>query len=239
MISLQTVLVSEVPTRGWRTRGVGTMRFFASQRSPGLATGRPASRDPQPPEPRKTSKKPKHFLSWSPSGLRCHLSFWRFFSCFTAIFGPILKGKMANFGAKNAVKQGKNAKRTNGTYFTRVHGATPNSLKNSENTEKAPECSRKCVSSGFFSNLLVFCKGFGVVPRKDIFVFLLEEFWSSGILDPCSWSGVSQSAATLPLNQEGNTILRDASCCIFGPCLSLTLGISTCFKTWYLWASLQ
>ena len=32
------------------------------------------------------------------------------------------KGKMAYFEAKNAVKQGKNAKRTNGTHFTRVQG---------------------------------------------------------------------------------------------------------------------
>ena len=30
------------------------------------------------------------------------------------------KGKMANFEAKNTVKHGKNAKRTNGTHFTRV-----------------------------------------------------------------------------------------------------------------------
>ena len=32
------------------------------------------------------------------------------------------KGKMANFEAKNTVKTGKNAKRTNGTHFTRVWG---------------------------------------------------------------------------------------------------------------------
>ena len=31
------------------------------------------------------------------------------------------KGKMANFEAKNTIKQGKKAKRTNGTHFTRVH----------------------------------------------------------------------------------------------------------------------
>ena len=32
------------------------------------------------------------------------------------------KGKMANFEAKNTLKQGRNAKRTNGTHFTRVRG---------------------------------------------------------------------------------------------------------------------
>ena len=35
------------------------------------------------------------------------------------------KGKMANFEAKNTVKQGKNAKRTNGTHFTRVRRGVP------------------------------------------------------------------------------------------------------------------
>ena len=34
------------------------------------------------------------------------------------------KGQMANFEATNTVKPGKNAKRTNGTDFTRVRGPT-------------------------------------------------------------------------------------------------------------------
>ena len=34
----------------------------------------------------------------------------------------VLKGKMANFEAKNTLKQGKNAKGTNGTHFMRVRG---------------------------------------------------------------------------------------------------------------------
>ena len=57
--------------------------------------------------------------SWNP-GIH-HLSSrarkWPFQTPITLRF----KGKMANFEAKNTAKQGKNAKSTNGTQFTRVH----------------------------------------------------------------------------------------------------------------------
>ena len=58
--------------------------------------------------------------SWNPKSTICPFRAlkWPFQAPKTLRF----KGKMANFEAKNTVKLGKNAKRTNGTHFTRVQG---------------------------------------------------------------------------------------------------------------------
>ena len=58
------------------------------------------------------------FGSWNPKSTICPFRArkWLFQAPKTLHF----KGKMANFEAQKTVKQGKNAKRTNGTHFTRV-----------------------------------------------------------------------------------------------------------------------
>ena len=55
---------------------------------------------------------------------------------------PRFKGKLANFEATNTVKQGKKAKRTNGTHFTRVHeGAlTPSGISGLQLTAEGLTC---------------------------------------------------------------------------------------------------
>ena len=61
--------------------------------------------------------------SWNPKSTICPFRArkWPFQPSKTLRF----KGKIANFGAKNTVKQGKNTKRTNSTHFTRVQGGLP------------------------------------------------------------------------------------------------------------------
>ena len=61
--------------------------------------------------------------SWNPKFTICpfRARVWPFQAPKTLRF----KGKMGNFEAKNTVKQAQNAKRTNGTHFTRVHPPRP------------------------------------------------------------------------------------------------------------------
>ena len=63
------------------------------------------------------------------------------------LFGPEndlfklrFKGKMANFEAKNTVELGKNAKRTDGTHFTRVHPPVPPHEALYDNVNKLRGC---------------------------------------------------------------------------------------------------
>ena len=62
---------------------------------------------------------------------------------------------MANFEAKNTIEQGKNAKRTNGTHFTRVQGGVEKTLRTltSLNKEVRP-FSQAIVAFGVFPLLL-------------------------------------------------------------------------------------
>ena len=61
--------------------------------------------------------------SWNPEFTIC--PFWARTGPFQAHKTLGFKGKMANCEAENTIKQGKNAKRTNGTHFTRVHPHPP------------------------------------------------------------------------------------------------------------------
>ena len=60
-----------------------------------------------------------------------------------------------------------------------------------KNTEKRRKALQNIVFAGFSSIFKVFQKEFGFGPQGGIFSFF-EDFSGLGVLNPCSWSGVSQ-----------------------------------------------
>ena len=66
------------------------------------------------------------------------------------------RGKMANFEAENTIKQGKNAKRTNGTHVTRVHPSPPNQQNDGFHLEflfKGPQTELRTLSQNYEQTL--------------------------------------------------------------------------------------
>ena len=99
--------------------------------------------------------------SWSPKSTICPFRArkWPFQAPGTLRF----KGQMANFEATNTVKQGKNAKRTNGTHFTRVlsdpdptHSQQTSSVQNTPLHELG-HCKDRRVYLGCFQKSAISC----------------------------------------------------------------------------------
>ena len=79
--------------------------------------------------------------SWNPEFTICpfRARIWPFQAPKTLCF----KGEMANFEAKNTIRQGKNAKRTNGTHCTRV--SLPPPFKNAFRPKSGEGGGKECL----------------------------------------------------------------------------------------------